>query len=179
VTTPDKDIKKIKIDHSDLLAISKNNKYYLRYRIVYEDGSQESAWSTKYIVDGRSVERVTLGDEISTPTIKSDDVYITCDWNIPASLKNRKFDVMVRWSYTEPVGTMSEWFYDSTVSSGTANIVIPSKVLVPGNPAVKAKYVQVLVQLETVPKAVSDNNSAVLFQTDITTTKSILDGGTP
>ena len=173
MTTPDKDIKKIKISHSDLLDISKDNKYYLRYRIVYEDLSQQSAWSTKYIVDGRSIERVTLGDEISTPAIKSDNVYITCDWNVPASLKNRKFDVMVRWSYTTPAGTMSEWFYDSTVSSGTANIVIPSQS------GIKAKYVQVLVQLETVPKAVSDNNSAVLFTTAITTTKSIVDGGTP
>jgi hypothetical protein len=173
VTTPDKDIKTITIKHSSLPAISNNNKYYVRYRIVYDDLSQGSAWTPKYEIDGRSVSRVTFDNQIVKPVTTSDNIYINCTWNIPPSLNGRKFDVMVRWSYTTPVGTMSDWYYDSTVSSGTASIVIPS---VNG---VKAKYVQVLVQLETVPKVVSENYDAVLFQTEIKTTKSVLDGGTP
>lgn len=173
MATPDRDIKKVVLKHSSLPARSPENKYYLRYRIALEDGSQVSAWSPKYEVDGRSVLRVTYGNEIVKPAISSDNIYINCGWSIPPGLEGRKFDVMVRWSYTTPAGTMSDWFYDSTVSAGSASIVIPT------SGGVKAKFVQVLVQLETTPKVVNENYDAVLFQTDITTTKSILDGGTP
>ena len=242
MTTPDKGIEKVFIPYKTLPAVSPGNSYYLRYRILYEDQSQYSAWSPKYKIDGRSVERLTSETEIVKPNTSSDGTYINCGWSIPPSLEGRNFDIFVRWSYSEDLEeNMSEWFYDSTISAGNASINIPdSSLVITGASSLlgvttyvvshnysvgdkitisnvtpsqynatdvvitattgttisiaksvstsyisgglakrKARYVQVLAQVETFPKVVSENNGNVLFQTNIKTTRSVLDGGAP
>lgn len=165
----DKNIKKVIISPSELLAINvedpSKSTYLVRYRIVSEDKTRVSAWSPKYEINARTIPTI-LGSTTVPYNVFSNGDRITLTWTTPDIVKINSFDVYVSWSTDN-----STWTNDVTYPQNTQNssfsIAIPSG----------KKYVKFWVQAETYPKTKS--SAAKLFETTSQSTAYIISGGTP
>lgn len=174
MATPDEGIKKVTVSLKDLQPMTEKEKYFIRYRVVYSDSSQQSAWSSKYEVLGKSVVAISGTDEIGI-WLSSDDNAITATWKVPAEISGKNFDIWSRWSYTDSLeASMDDWQYETTTSEQKVTLAIPFNIA-----NTKAKFVQILVQLETVPRIALVSSGATIALSPITTTRNIMDGGTP
>lgn len=172
MATPDPNIRKVTLRQKDIGAMYTNpdlalDKYYLRYRIVSEDGTQQSRWSQIYAVDGSSA--VTNG-YVSGYTVLSNGTTITVSWKLEAGVFGTPFDAYVRWNNdpTRPDTndlSWSDWEFISEVTSSSFAVNIE-----PG-----AKWVQIYIQRQTFPKVRSD--AAKLFESTVYTTRSTTDSG--
>jgi hypothetical protein len=164
--------KKVTLKQKDIGSMYTNpdeslDKYYLRYRIISEDGTQQSRWSQIYSVDGASA--VTIG-YVSGYTVLSNGSVISVSWKLESGVFGTLFDTYARWSDSatrpgENDVSWSDWAFVSEVSSSGFSINVESGM----------KWVQVYVQRQTFPKIRTD--AAKLFQSAIYTTRSTTDSG--
>lgn len=169
---PDPGIKKVTLRQKDIGAMYTNpdeslDKYYLRYRIISEDGTQFSRWSQTYGIDGNSV---LSGGLVSGYTLLSDATTITVSWQIDDGVFGTPFDAYVRWSEDATKQnaedmTWSAWTFASETTSSTFSTNIPSG----------KKWVQVYVQRQTFPKV--RTNAAKIFESTVYSTRSTTDSG--
>lgn len=169
---PDPGIKKVTLKQKDIGAMYTNpdeslDKYYLRYRIVSEDGTQTSRWSQTYSVDGNSA--VTVG-YVSGYTVLSNGSTISVNWKLESGVFGTPFDAYVRWSdyATRPdenTAGWTDWAFVSEVTSSSFSVNVPTG----------KKWVEVYVQRQTFPKVRTD--AAKLFQSSIYSTRSTTDSG--
>lgn len=172
---PDPNIKKVTLRQKDIGAMYTNqdnqqhpvDKYFLRYRIVSEDGSKNSRWSQIYSVDGNNV--VDSGTLIGY-TVLSNGTVISVNWKLDSKVFGTPFDVYVRWneSATRPDENdlgWSAWEFISETTSSSTSINTPTG----------KKWVQVYVQRQTFPKV--RTTVASLFTSSISSTRSTTDSG--
>ncbi len=142
--------------------------FYLRYRIITEDGAVTSDWSNIYGIDtqiavaeSESLTSQTYGEQVilasggnvtinASPT--SDNLKMLLEWNsvIDTIFPNLKFDIFVKWAYDSVPTYDSDWTYVGTSSETshyiTTNIDISSN---------RATFVKVRLQVATQDKEIS------------------------
>ena len=173
-------IKKAIFSGNSLPAITSNSKYFVRYRMVSEDGSSKSQWSSIYELDGNTVQdflgTVDPADTLSA-TVSADSAYVLLQWEPIGSSVNKSsvFDVYAQWttSTIEPDPWLaSSYEYVATISSNNFSIKIP--------PA--KTYGSFIVQISTQDKVVPDTVPNVLsvgeVSSDLIYDAPDFDGGT-
>lgn len=187
MATPDAGIKKAIIQQADFPPLSQNGNYYIRYRVLTQDGVSSSAWSQVYSLTPDSVQTVISNKSQSViPIYKSDGYVVTISWNIPSSVVNEDFDVFVNWSTTSDFSSgTTGWLYKGTTVSNNYQFQIPSTPTDYRHlPGTSAKYVRVWVQQAiksststptTVASASLYDATSVSYTWD---TANTLDGGT-
>lgn len=172
---PDPNIKKVTLRQKDIGAMYTNqddeqnpvDKYFVRYRVVSEDGTKNSRWSQIYSVDGSNV---IAGGTIIGYTVLSNAQTVSVSWKLDSAVFGTPFDVYVRWneSATKPTEEDAGWsnwsFITETTSSSASINVLNNK-----------KWVQVYVQRQTFPKVRTP--IASLFTSSIYSTRSTTDSG--
>jgi hypothetical protein len=172
---PDPGIRKVTLRQKDIGAMYTNqddemnpvDKYFLRYRIVSEDGTKTSRWSQIYSVDGSNV--VDSGTLIGY-TVLSNATVISVSWKLDSKVFGTPFDVYVRWNEsstkpTEEDAGWSAWEFASETTSSSASVNTPSN----------KRWVQVYVQRQTFPKI--RTAVASLFTSSVYSTRSTTDSG--
>ena len=186
-------IQKFQVPADVLPAVWSDGKFYLRYRMITEDGAVTSDWSNIYDVNtdvdslpgefvnygtyGAQVIRASGGEVViaASPTI--DNLKMLLEWNPVRDVifPNLKYDVFVKWAYDSVPTYDSDWTYAGTTSATshyiTTNINISST---------RATFVKVRLQIATEDKEISDTVllSQTLNSENISTTYvSDIDGG--
>jgi hypothetical protein len=170
------DTKQINLIPSEYSVASISNSsspllYFMRYRLVTEEKTVISDWSTMNILQQNSVSSIISG---FTPTytissVESGGSRINVRWTVPDPLNNKNYDIYFSWSY-DGGSTYTDFVYAETVNSNTYYKDIPYQS------SVKATHVKVAVQIPTTTKVI--NSNALLFQSSGQTTLPILDAGT-
>lgn len=143
-------IQKIKVTGNSLPLINSDGKYFMRYRIVSNDGTLTSAWSTLYEFAGNTIPDFT-GTSTQANTllaiVNPDRVSILLQWESigTTTTESALFDVFAKWSYATDGSYGEDYSYKSTVSSTNFSIAIPSG-------ATKGSFV---VQLATQDKTIT------------------------
>ena len=120
VLIPDEGIQKVTVSKTELPKITKDGKYYVRYRIVSDDGNKTSSWSPKYAIQKDPVsstdptDYTILNPEGTTPAkyevvslAKSHGKTFDVSWKInnvetdlieiPKPIEGISYDSYVRW----------------------------------------------------------------------------------
>jgi hypothetical protein len=178
-------IQKFEVPADVLPLIWSNGKFYLRYRIITEDGAVTSDWSNLYDVNtevgtgsyGTQVLNANVSSIYINASPTSDNLKMLLEWNSITSTKfaNISFDLFVKWAYDSVPTYDSDWTYAGTTSA--TSHYITTNIDGGGN---RATYVKVRLQVASQDKAVSD--TVLLDQTsdlvNISTTYVLdIDGG--
>jgi hypothetical protein len=175
----DEIIKKAILLKKDFPKQTSNNKYIIRYRVVSEDGQQNTQWTPFYTVSAATVGQITNNVEIAY-TVISDGSGVRISWDVPEELSEYTFDVYLNWSANEDTwlygtGEDTDSQYKGSVLGNTFYSIIPE---ISGEPA---GYVKALVQIPTLTKTISQD--AILFASPSTNTAVVppgitqIDGG--
>lgn len=138
-------VKKLKIFKKDLPAVSPNNEYYVRYRIISEDKNKTSHWSPIFQVPANPVQSVTgtvtlnrsvdtWGDLASSTSSVNTPIVIS-SWGTEEG--RGKYDVFVVYNNSTTsftfLGTTTETNYSFRVdsSANTAKIIVQVESLPP------------------------------------------------
>ena len=165
-----------------------DGKFYLRYRMITEDGAVTSDWSSVYDVDTLNNE-LGLGDyggQIvqaepysiyinASPTNDSLKMLLEWDSLTVSQYLNVKFDLFVKWSYDTENPAYGEWVYAGTTSANS-HYVTTNIDEVFG----RATFAKVRLQIASQDNLISEN--LLIHETseyiDISTTYvSDIDGG--
>lgn len=176
--SPDSGIKKITLPQGEIGAMyadastieggSPNvNKYFVRYRIVSEDGTMNSKWSQIHSIDAATFSGNSFGDGY---TVVSNGTSMTVSWKLDSNTYGPSFDAYARYNSSavrpdENDEGWSEWIFVSETSLSSFSTEIQSG----------SKWVQFYLQRKTFPKIKSD--AAGVFETIIYPTRSTTDGG--
>lgn len=153
------------------------SKYYLRFRIVSDDGIKYSKWSQNFSVNYSNVV-ASAGFQTLGHTFFSDASTISIAWHLKENVYAAGFDVYARWNddATKPTTSDSSWtawqFISEADSSG-ASIIIPTTPL--PSPPTKPKWVQIHIQLRSFPKIIS--NDIKILETDVYSTRATINSG--
>ncbi len=151
-------------------TVGPTSRYYLRFRIVSDDGLMYSKWSQNFTVDVSDV-IAAAGFQTLSHTLYSNASTISLAWHLKENIFASGFDVYARWNEegTKPLvgdASWSDWTFISEVESAGASIPIPEN----------KKWVQVYVQLRSFPKVRCDDIQ--ILETGIYSTRSSTDSGT-
>lgn len=148
------------VPKNGLPTISPDGKYFLRYRVVSEDGVSRSNWSNIYSVTGNSVaDLVDAGTEIKLSLV-ADQLGVNIAWSMPDRIKDETFDVFVAWAYSKDYSDLpvyEEWIYSQTVKSNASYANTPSGAL----------YMKARIQISSTQNSISDTLLLVESQADI------------
>lgn len=162
-------IQKFQVPSDVLPLVWSDGKFYLRYRIITEDGAVTSDWSNIYDINtqidylpeeflyygtyGTQVITASGGEIVIAASPTTDNLKMLLEWN-PAKdviFPNLKYDVFVKWAYDSVPTYDSDWTYAGTTSATshyiTTNINISST---------RATFVKVRLQIATEDKEISD-----------------------
>lgn len=165
----DKNIKKVIVPPEKLLSVNVNDRtntsqYFVRYRVISEDKTRQSAWSPVYQVQARTVNDI-IGDQDTRYNIFSNGDRVTLTWTPPAILKTTAYDIYTQWYAAD--GTILEpYSYSGTSTTNSFNIGVKQNALT----------VKFWIQVSTFPKLQS--TSAMIKETDQATTIYKISGGT-
>lgn len=143
--------------------------YYIRYRIVSDDGLLISKWSQTYAVDAEGIS-ASAGFQTLGHTVFSNGETLSVSWHLKENVYASGFDVYVRWNEdasipSDSASSWEDWTFVSEVESAGASVNIPAG----------KKWAQVYVQLKTFPKSLSD--SVKILLTPVYSTRSSTDSG--
>jgi hypothetical protein len=186
-------IQKFQVPSDVLPAIWSDGKFYLRYRIITEDGAVASDWSNIYDIntdidsfDGEFVSAGTYGVQVirasggeitiaASPT--TDNLKMLLEWNPVRDVifPNLKYDVFVKWAYDLVPTYDSDWTYAGTTSATSQ--YISTNTDISNN---RATFVKIRLQVATQNKEIS--STVFLSETSSsenisTTYVSDIDGG--
>lgn len=168
---PDSGIKKVTLTQNDIGAMYTEsqtvNKYFVRYRIVSDDGALTSKWSQIHSIDAGTVVGPTFGEGY---TVVSDGNSMTVSWKLDNNVYGSSFDAYARWNEkaTRPLDGDAGWsswglVAETSLSSFSAKV------------ATGKVWVQFYLQRRTFPQTKTE--AAKIFQTAIYPTRSTTDGG--
>lgn len=178
-------IQKFEVPADVLPLIWSDGKFYLRYRIITEDGAVTSDWSNLYDLDttstyGSYAAYIVNQDPSSiylNVSVTRDNAKMLVQWDAfqDARFANVKFDLFVKWAYDSVPTYDSDWTYTGTTAETSQYITIPTNIS-----SVRATFVKVRLQVASQDTQVSD--TLLLEQTsdsvDISTVYvSDIDGG--
>lgn len=171
-------IQKFQVPSDVLPPVWSDGKFYLRYRIITEDGAVASDWSNIYDIDtdiesldgefvsagtyGAQVIRASGGEIVIAASPTTDNLKMLLEWNPVRDVifPNLKYDVFVKWAYDSVPTYDSSWTYAGTTSATshyiTTNIDISSN---------RATFVRARLQVATENKEISD--TVLLSETPI------------
>jgi hypothetical protein len=142
-------------------------KYYLRYRVVSEDGNRRSAWSP--------VKIVTAAD-FSTTTVNlnavSDGTKFILSWTSP-HVYMTKYDIYVAWS-SNSGSTYTSYSYEGRSTGSSFVIDIPATYQSEDG----TKLAKFAIQLPTSPQILNTPAQVYLSSTGVSTETTPVDGGT-
>ena len=135
-------------------------KHFVRYRIVSEDKSRISAWSTINQLIARDIPTV-LDNVFPTINIVSTSGLVTLAWETPDILKTAQYDVYVSWHLSSGSTTPNYVYAGSVIATknNTFSITIPT------DDNYSKMYAR--VQVASSPKIISD--SVKVSETTLTT----------
>jgi hypothetical protein len=186
---PDEGIQKVTVLKTELPKITKDGKYYVRYRVTSEDGNKISSWSPKYEIQKDPVSSATSTDKTilnpeGTVSAKYSISYVTkshgesfdISWTItnssgvveiPEALSGLDYDTYASWSLNN--STWTDWELVSTTKSNSFSVPIPTAYI---STASQLRYAKFMIHLSTVTKDVDDQNyQTLLLKTSSITTK--------
>jgi hypothetical protein len=183
--TPDKNIQKIFVPKNVLPGIHTDGTYALRYRVISEDGSQNSSWSPIYKIQKDPVSSFLTNGISVTPSIKSNGTSIDISWKFTNSgqivkleaLQGIPFDIFIWWgSESTNWNSTPSWEYAGTTSSESISVTIPTEQIFSSS---NKKYFKLMVHLSTNTKSLqADNSYTHLFGAGPISTQAIYDSGT-
>jgi hypothetical protein len=131
----DEVIKKIAIPKKEVISVSPNGEYYVRYRILSEGGSRASHWSQVFVLSGNSLSNplnsVSLFYYGGSQTLATYTA-ISVTWTVLDTLNINNYDVYVKY------GTNPFDYYTSTTANsvlipkGTTGVNIKVAILAKG-----------------------------------------------
>jgi hypothetical protein len=151
-------IKKAEFLSNSLPLVGSDTKYFVRYRIVSDDGSLTSQWSGLYEFEGNTVQDLLQSGQIQntlSATVSPDERYILLQWEtVGASiLQSSLADVFVQWSTaSSPTWSVDNYEHVAVVAANNFSLLIPSG----------AAYGKFLVQIATHDKLVSSSTISSL-----------------
>lgn len=124
-------IKKAKISKDDLPTINSiTGTYSVRYRVISEDKSRTSAWSSVYSIDPNYTYvtgDIKIASSSGTVRVVWDPVTVKIGTNTIRQAKD--YDIWVKWSKEDGMG---DWKYADRVSTNSANFVVPDTFFING-----------------------------------------------
>lgn len=124
----DKDIQKIVVPTNKLPYSTTDGYYYIRYRVITEDGGNGSSWSSKFQVPVVSISAIVTDSYNPNYKMTSDSKAIKLTWDISDILKGLKletFDVHAKWSDKDTGWDLINWKYISTTKANSIAATVP------------------------------------------------------
>lgn len=131
-------IKNVVVSKSSLPAVTSDNKYLIRYRIISDDRNRYSQWSPVYLVDGFSVTQIDADAAVAGKVI-------SLVWDDPEQRSG--YDVFVRFDN-------GDYFFHGTATS--TNYSVRSQ---------GTNSFQFLIQVEGMVKEV--NNIIKIYESEV------------
>ena len=147
------------VPKNGLPTISPDGKYFLRYRVVSEDGVARSNWSNIYSVTGNSVADLVDVDTEIKLSIVADQIGMNIAWSMPDRVKDETFDVFIAWAYSKDYADFpvyEDWAYAQTVKSNASYANTPADAL----------YMKARIQISSTQNSVSDTLLLVQSEAD-------------
>jgi hypothetical protein len=118
----DEVVKRISIPKKEVVSVSPNGDYYVRYRVVSEGGARASHWSQVFVLNGDTLSSplnsVSLSYYGGSQTLATYTA-ISVNWTVLDTLNINNYDVYVRY------GTTNADYFNYYTSTTANSVLIP------------------------------------------------------